>query len=231
MHIHDSTAKKLSGDTPLMAQSVESEWREMADRIDALSHSTSEMKDLIESELRQLRTRIDDGLAELSHCLRPQDSESQFVDASAGSDWERAVLGPNLASNPDLAFQCRKLLSGVLQGDAASRSLAGQLLLFQSAAPEKMPNLLKEIGEAYYRWHPKTTSVSNKFEEAIIAWLQRTCEEQGIPNTIELVHPGERFDSSRHTASGRGVEITDVNGWIVLRDNGKVYTKASVTVK
>ena len=122
-------------------------------------------------------------------------------------------------------------MSGVLQGDSGSLSLAGQLLLFQSATPEKLPSLLKELGEAYYRWHLKTTPVTNKFEQELVAWLQRKCEEEGIPNTIELVHPGERFDSSRHTASGRGVEITEVNGWIVLRDNGKVYTKASVTVK
>ena len=52
-----------------------------------------------------------------------------------------------------------------------------------------------------------------------------------MSNTIELVHPGERFDSTRHNASQRGVEITQVLGWIVLRDNGKVYTKASVAVK
>ena len=52
-----------------------------------------------------------------------------------------------------------------------------------------------------------------------------------MSNTIELVHPGERFDSTRHNASKRGVEITQVLGWIVLRDNGKVYTKASVAVR
>jgi hypothetical protein len=239
MPIHDSTIKRSDADElrsdadpPLpLAQSVEGEWREMADRIDALAHSTAEMKEALEAEFRQLRQHIDDGLAELSEGRRPQEPESKFVDAPASGDWERAILGANLADNPDLAFQCRKLVSGVLQGDAGSGSLAGQLLLFQSAAPEKMPGLLKEIGEAYYRWHPKTTPVSNKFEEALVAWLQRKCEEQGISNTIELVHPGERFDASRHTASGRGVEIIGVNGWIVLRDNGKVYTKANVAVK
>ena len=52
-----------------------------------------------------------------------------------------------------------------------------------------------------------------------------------MSNTIELVHPGQRFDSMRHNAAERGVEITQVFGWIVLRDNGKVYTKASVAVK
>jgi hypothetical protein len=68
-------------------------------------------------------------------------------------------------------------------------------------------------------------------EEALVQWLQRSCETAGIYNTIALVHPGERFDSARHTASSRGVEIREVHGWIVLRDNGRVYTKATVTVR
>jgi hypothetical protein len=91
--------------------------------------------------------------------------------------------------------------------------------------------LLKDLGEAYYRWQPKTTPGNNLFEEALIGFLQRTCENAGIYNSIELVHPGERFDSSRHNASSRGVEIVQVLGWIVLRDNGKVYTKAAVEVR
>jgi hypothetical protein len=237
MHIHDSTVKRMDKDAmpadadPPLAQSVEGEWREMAERLDAIAHATADVKESLAAEFRQLRHRIDDGLAKLSDGLRPQEPPSNFVEASASVEWERAILGAELASNPDLAFQCRKLVTDVLQGDAASCSLAGQLLLFQSAAPEKMPGLLKELGEAYYRWHPKTAPGSNKFEEALIVWLRRKCEEAGIFNTIELVHSGERFDASRHTAAGRGVEITGVSGWIVLRDNGKVYTKASVAVK
>ena len=65
----------------------------------------------------------------------------------------------------------------------------------------------------------------------MVAWLVRACEQAGMANTIELVSLGERFDSLRHNAQRPGVEITQVLGWIVLRDNGKVYTKASVAVK
>ena len=68
-------------------------------------------------------------------------------------------------------------------------------------------------------------------EQALVASLLRTCEQAGISNTIELVHPGERFDAARHNASERGVEVVRPLGWIVLRDNGKVYTKASVAVQ
>jgi hypothetical protein len=91
--------------------------------------------------------------------------------------------------------------------------------------------LLKDLGEAYYRWQPKTSPGNNLFEEALVRFLQRSCESAGIYNSIELVHPGERFDSSRHNAASRGVEIVQVLGWIVLRDNGKVYTKAAVEVR
>ena len=119
----------------------------------------------------------------------------------------------------------------MLEGNAGACALAGQLLVFQSAPPERLPQLLKDVGEAFYRWQPKKTPGTNPMEEAVVAWLQRSCENAGINNTIEPVHPGERFDSTRHNATSRGVEITEVRGWIVLRDNGRVYTKATVAVR
>ena len=85
--------------------------------------------------------------------------------------------------------------------------------------------------EAFYRWQPKTAATANPMEDALVAWLTETMQDTGIGNTIELVHPGERFDSTRHSAASRGVEIAEVQGWIVLRDNGKVYTKAAVSAK
>ena len=154
----------------------------------------------------------------------------QPVDAPLG-EWERAILGDELAAQPGLAFQRSQLLGGVLDGNAAARALAGQLLVFRAAPAERLPPLLKEIGEAYYRWQPKTRPGNSPFEESLAAWLQRTCEAAGLHNTIELVHPGERFDAARHNAASRGVEIAEVLGWVVLRDNGKVYTKASVAVR
>ena len=147
------------------------------------------------------------------------------------ADWEKAILGAALAEHAALDFQRQQLIRGVLDGDRAACTLAGQLLVFQSAPAERMPQLLKDIGEAYYRWQPKTRPGSNPMEQALVAWLKSVCEKAGIGNTIELVHPGERYDSTRHTATTRGVEITEVGGWIVLRDNGKVYTKANVAAQ
>ncbi len=163
--------------------------------------------------------------------LGPQSAPAGEVAEVSLADWERAILGDDLARQPGLAFQRNQLLSGVLEGQSAACALAGHLLVFRSAAAERLPPLLKEIGEAYYRWQPKTRPGNSPFEESLAAWLRRTCEAAGLHNTIELVHPGERFDSARHNASSRGVEIAEVMGWVVLRDNGKVYTKAAVAVR
>ncbi len=153
------------------------------------------------------------------------------ADKLPAGDWQRAILGRELAEQPGLEAERQQLLAGLLRGEPAACGLAGQLLVFQSASVEKMPPLLKDVGEAFYRWQPKTHVQPSVLEQALVRSLQRTCEAAGISNTIELVGPGERFDSTRHNASMRGVEITEIHGWVVLRDNGKVYTKAAVSVK
>jgi len=177
----------------------------------------------------RLQTRLDAGIQRLADLLTPpEETDDQ---AASTAHWEWAILGPDLAQRPELAFQRQQLLSGLLEADPGACTLAGQLLVFQSAPAERLPQLLKDLGEAFYRWQPKTTPGTNPMEEALVQWLKRSCEEAGINNTIVLVHPGERFDATRHTAASRGVEITGVHGWIVLRDNGKVYTKATVDVQ
>jgi hypothetical protein len=178
----------------------------------------------------QLQNQVDAGLGRLAELLAPPEEPDEDTPATS-AQWEQAILGPSLAQEPALAFQRQQLLGGVLEGNAGACALAGQLLVFQSAPPERLPQLLKDLGEAFYRWQPKKTPGTNPVEEALVAWLQRSCENAGIYNTIELVHPGERFDSTRHNATSRGVEITEVRGWIVLRDNGRVYTKATVAVR
>jgi hypothetical protein len=181
--------------------------------------------------MRRLGVQIDDGLARLAEQLAPPQEEEQSGGPASYADWERAILGRSLSEHPALDFQRRQLVQGVLEGNLAACAFAGQLLVFQSAPDERLPQLLKDVGEGYYRWQPKTRPGTGPFEQALVEWLQSTCEAAGIGNTIELVHPGERFDAGRHSASSRGVEITEVHGWIVLRDNGKVYTKASVAVR
>jgi len=200
----------------------------LQERLEALARQIGTLAE----GLREMQTHMDGGFQEIARLLAPPEpvAEPQPAPRVTG-DWERAIVGPGLAANANLAFQRQQLVTGVLDGDAGACALAGQLLVFQSAPAERLPQLLKDIGEAYYRWQPKTRAASNPMEEALVAWLRQCCDLAGISNTIELVHPGERFDAARHNAASRGVEITAVHGWIVLRDNGKVYMKAAVDVR
>lgn len=143
--------------------------------------------------------------------------------------WERIVLGETLACQPAFARERAALIDGLLAGDETAAALVGQLLIFNAASPERMPQLLRDVGEAYYAWRPHVGA--DAFRDALVDAIHARCEAQGVSNTIELVQPGDRFDHTKHNSKQRGVEIGDVLGWVVLRDNGKVYTKASVTVK
>ena len=111
---------------------------------------------------------------------------------AVGGDWQEALLGGELAHNPALNVDKNQLLSGVLSGDPGACGLVGSLLLFRSAAADKMPPLLKDIGEAFYRWQPKTSNRPSELEKAMVEWLMRACDQAGMANTIELVNPGER---------------------------------------
>jgi hypothetical protein len=145
--------------------------------------------------------------------------------------WQEVVLGAELCADPRLADIRQRLLADILAGVAAARVLAGQLLLAQSAPLERMPEFIGQVGEAYYCWRPRELAGDDPLERALAAWLTRRAESLGLRNSIQLVRPGERFDGGRHAADGRGVAVVAVHGWIVLRDDNKVYTKASVSVK
>jgi len=145
--------------------------------------------------------------------------------------WQKILFGGDLANNQALMALRDKLLEGLLGGERQATGLVGTILLFQAASAERMPQILKDIGEAYYRWHPRTQLGDDPLRDGLINWLRRKCEAAGVSNTIVLVRPGDRFESARHNAKQKGVEVTQVGGWVVLRDNGKVYTKANVAVK
>jgi hypothetical protein len=146
-------------------------------------------------------------------------------------DMEQVMFGQDLAANQSLYQDRNQLLQGLYTNDPAAMTLLGQLLIFRGATSERMPGLLKDIGEAYYRWRPQGSHGPDAFRDELTGWLQRKCEAAGVPNTIQLVRPGDRYDSKRHHSKQRGVEVSEVRGWVVLRDNGKVYTKATVDLK
>ena len=184
--------------------------------------------------IRQVQQQFDEGLRALGSMLQPvvahfqPPPEGRRRSPATGRRPSSAAIWPSI---PDWIASGSDCSPASCQGEPAACAWSGQLLVFRSSPAEKMPALLKEIGEAYYRWSPRSGGRADEMENALVAWLQRACEQAGMSNTIELVHPGQRFDSMRHNAAERGVEITQVFGWIVLRDNGKVYTKASVAVK
>ncbi len=145
-------------------------------------------------------------------------------------DWDAVLFGPDLAAADDLDIDRQELLADARSGDPAAWGLVGQLLVFRAAASDRLPVLLKDIGEAYYRWRP-AGGVDDPLRDGLICSLEQACVAAGLSNRIELVHVGDRYDSTRHNTRDRGVEVAAVFGWVVLRDNGSVYTKASVAVK
>jgi DNA-binding ferritin-like protein len=204
--------------------------RQLGEMVSPYLNAMAQYLPAIQQQVVAAQQHTDAGLRAILDILRPPQKESAAGPA-VGGDWQEALLGGELAHNPALNHDRNQLLNGVLSGDPGACGLVGSLLLFRSAAADKMPPLLKDIGEAFYRWQPKTSNRPSELEKSLADWLMRACDQAGMANTIELVNPGERFDSLRHNAARPGVEIIQVLGWIVLRDNGKVYTKASVAVK
>jgi len=148
------------------------------------------------------------------------------------SKLEQIIFGENFSSIPFLAADRKELIAGLLGGDETAMALAGQLLIFRAADAETMPQLLKGLGEAYYDWRPQTArQADDPMRDAMIEDLHRACEAVGVNHKITLARPGDRFENKRHNTKQRGVEVADVHGWIVLRENGSVYTKANVTVQ
>ncbi|PHS03376.1 MAG: hypothetical protein COA78_17905 [Blastopirellula sp.] len=147
------------------------------------------------------------------------------------STWEILLLGSDLCHLTSISSEREKLMDAVKLGHPAAIGLVGHLMLMQIASDSDLPPLLKEIGESYYRWKPKKEDISDSFEEAIVNVLHKRITEVGLRNTIEIARPGDRYDASRHLTSDRGIEVTVVHGWSVLRENRKTLTKAAVSLR
>ena len=144
---------------------------------------------------------------------------------------DKAFFG-EMALEPSIENERQYLLQGILAHDPVSCYFGGILMMFQASNPEKMVLLLKDVGEAFYRWANAIPGYNvEQFEDVLARWAQWLCESAGLPNRIELVMPGQRFDSSRHNAVNRGATVARVHGWVVLRGNGSVYSKALVDVE
>ncbi len=186
-----------------------------------------------EAEAKAQREAEEEALAESEADIELEDVQLEEdvppeQDASAEA-WSRAIWGPELTGSQGFAPFLGELNRRLLAGDAGIANLAGQILLFRQCPPEAKPQLLKDVGEAYYRTRLDAEMPNHPFEQALIDWLQSECEQLGLPNTIEIVHVGERFDKSRHSSTTKGgAEVAEVFGWVVLTEGGRVYTRASV---
>ncbi len=195
----------------------------MNQRFDQL---TSEVNDLSETTAR---------LIAFQEFAQKPPAVSELVDASESSlndcVWEQIILGEDLCNDDSLDDVRTQLMDDVLAGNPSARALAGQMLLAHSAITEEYPDRLRLVGEAFYAWRPRSVTGDDLFESALAASLTRRAEALGLPHSIQLVLPGARYDNSRHVASIDGIEVVAIHGWIVVRDQRDVYTKASVIAR
>lgn len=198
-----------------------------------VAQSQQQLQQHINGGLSQVYQHLDAKLTEVITILRPPQPEVQEQKSIGDdADWQVAILGPELTADPMLENYRRHLLEGIITGNEGARTFAGQLLVFRSARTDALPQMLKLLGEAFYTWLPKSTQDPNPMEQALAQWVNDYCYNAGIGNTVEIITPGERFDTQRHTPTNRsgGVEIQVVRGWVVVREGGRVYTKATVDV-
>lgn len=233
----DKSAGESVGATADTAPLLEQLRDELSRQFDGVTNGVTQAQQQIQQHvnggLNQICQHLDAKLSEIITILRPPQPESQEP-ASLGDDanWQLAVLGAELTADPSIEHYRRHLLEGIINGDDGARTFAGQLLVFRSARTDALPKMLRLLGEAFYCWLPKSTQDPNPMEQALVQWVNDYCFNAGIGNTIEIVTPGERFDTQRHTPTNRtgGVEIQCARGWIVVREGGRVYIKATVDV-
>ena len=169
--------------------------------------------------------------AEVPAASQPGPIEFLSESDEGRESWEEIIFGSELSRDAALNAVRQQFLNDVIRGGVSARALAGQLLLLQATPADELPERFRHVGEAYYRWKPRLSTLDEPLEQSLANWLAKRADEAGLRNTIQLVRPGDRFDGTRHSATTRGVEVVAVHGWIVLRDNQKVYTKASVSVQ
>ncbi|MBI5760751.1 MAG: hypothetical protein HZA46_19705, partial [Planctomycetales bacterium] len=153
---------------------------ELASRLDRIESSLQEKHELtpealepIVSACRQIgkmlqkgfeeqQTRMERVRSELNACLNQIQQQltpppTDPAESSPAADvWRTALFGEALAADADLATRLDGVCDNVISGDSAASTLVGQLLIYRHAATERRPQLLKDLGEAYYRCFPKT---------------------------------------------------------------------------
>jgi hypothetical protein len=149
--------------------------------------------------------------------------------------WRQIALGPELSQEESCRRHCDELLAEALKGEGGALALIGNLITFQAAPAERLPNLLKDVGESYYGWRPRTQPGpldDDSMESALIRFLLGRCERSGVKNRIEPIRPNARLNSDRHRSEGGGgTMVIEVRGWVVLRENGQTLHRANVLAR
>jgi hypothetical protein len=160
--------------------------------------------------------------------VRETDATELATDDSFNPQWH-GLLGDALMHDSEIADYSRQLIAAACDNIQPALALLARLMLFRAASNEERPPLLREIGESYYRWACFFGVEPEAWRDALTLWLVQDCADTALAPTIELVHVGDRLDSTRHHTSSPGTAVIGVSGWIVLRANGTVYTKAHVS--
>src|SRR6185295_2647441 len=132
------------------------------------------------------------------------------------------LFGRDLVQDSRTADGLTELTRRLADDDPPAVGFVGELLCWRSATRERIPKLLGDVGDAYYACFPRTTDQVAPLEQALVDILVKRCVDCDVPNSIELVHLGERFSPSRHRvrAGERGVEVTEICGWVVSGPDG-----------
>lgn len=246
-YLHQRPDAPVAGDAPELSTELKGQVAALTKQLaNFAAQRLKEFQTVAQEELTALRAAVREDLqaarqaapeeplilpdTAILPAIKPPGSGSGGAAPSA-EGWLSAVFGGLLASNEELAGELQQILDAAGAGHDAARQLVGSLLLLQSSGVDRAPNLLKDVGEAFYRWRPKTIDDYDPLERGLLAAVQQRCETLGLPNVVELVRPGDRFDSVRHTSRERGLEVAEVQGWVVLRDQGKVISRALVVLR
>lgn len=182
--------------------------------------------------IAELKERFDRFSDEFFDRLRAEWPEERTIEAAPDGKTQVADPWPVTLLGTELVEHGKKWLADLSAGRPEALALTGQWLQVRSADEKLFPNLLRSLGEAFYRWSPKTEQSDDPLEKALIRSLNDRAVKLGLRNSIESVGPGDRFDANRHNPlpGQRGMTVDAVLGWTVMRDD-RVFAKATVSVK
>ncbi len=150
--------------------------------------------------------------------------------------WRAAALGDELVNDASSRAHCDELVHDLLNGQSLAVSLLGHWMTFRAASPDRLPLLMRQIGEAYYAWRPREQSGPSEedgLELALVRAMNARCERASVRNRVELIRQNTRFDPVRHEPDGGsgGTTVVAVRGWLVLKADNSVFYRAKVSVR